>query len=181
MEQVFCFENRGAEIGVTLAHPHGQIYGYPFVTPRTARMLRSPAAHHAAAAGATSSTPSLTELADGRVVLVSEYWVAYVPYAAHWPYEVHLYPHRRVPDLPALPEAARAEFPRVYLELLRRLDRIFGAGEEPDPVRLRPGTRRRSAAGVRGVARAISRCIWSFSPSAGLPASSSSSRVPSPA
>jgi len=38
---VFCFENRGEEIGVTLAHPHGQIYGYPFVTPRTRQMLES--------------------------------------------------------------------------------------------------------------------------------------------
>jgi UDPglucose--hexose-1-phosphate uridylyltransferase len=46
VEQVFCFENRGAEIGVTLGHPHGQIYGYPFVTPRTELMLRSLAAHH---------------------------------------------------------------------------------------------------------------------------------------
>lgn len=43
--QVFCFENRGAEIGVTLGHPHGQIYGYPFVTPRTELMLRSAARH----------------------------------------------------------------------------------------------------------------------------------------
>ena len=36
IEQVFCFENRGEEIGVTLTHPHGQIYGYPYLTPRTA-------------------------------------------------------------------------------------------------------------------------------------------------
>ncbi len=39
IEQVFCFENRGEEIGVTLTHPHGQIYGYPYLTPRTAVML----------------------------------------------------------------------------------------------------------------------------------------------
>ena len=39
--QVFPFENCGVEIGVTLSHPHGQIYAYPFVTPKTARMLRS--------------------------------------------------------------------------------------------------------------------------------------------
>ena len=48
VEQVFCFENRGAEIGVTLGHPHGQIYAYPFVTPRTELMLRSAAEHRAA-------------------------------------------------------------------------------------------------------------------------------------
>ncbi|MFF4491106.1 galactose-1-phosphate uridylyltransferase [Streptomyces sp. NPDC001544] len=134
VEQVFCFENRGAEIGVTLGHPHGQIYAYPFTTPRTALMLRSLAAHKDATGGENLFDSVLeSELADERVVLEGEHWVAFVPYSAHWPYEVHLYPRRRVPDLLALDEAARSEFPKVYLELLRRFDRIFGDGEPPTP------------------------------------------------
>jgi UDPglucose--hexose-1-phosphate uridylyltransferase len=134
VEQVFCFENRGAEIGVTLGHPHGQIYAYPFTTPRTALMLRSLAAHKEATGGENLFDAVLErELADERVVLEGEHWVAFVPYAAHWPYEVHLYPRRRVPDLLALDEAARTEFPQVYLELLKRFDRIFGEGEPPTP------------------------------------------------
>ncbi|MGW1626489.1 galactose-1-phosphate uridylyltransferase [Streptomyces sp. NPDC002172] len=134
VEQVFCFENRGEEIGVTLGHPHGQIYAYPFTTPRTALMLRSLAAHKEATGGENLFDAVLTrELADERVVLEGEHWVAFVPYAAHWPYEVHLYPKRRVPDLLGLDEAARSEFPQVYLELLRRFDRIFGEGEPPTP------------------------------------------------
>ncbi|MFG3291567.1 galactose-1-phosphate uridylyltransferase [Streptomyces sp. NPDC048179] len=134
VEQVFCFENRGEEIGVTLGHPHGQIYAYPFTTPRTALMLRSLAAHKEATGGENLFDAVLArELAGERVVLESEHWVAFVPYAAHWPYEVHLYPRRRVPDLLGLDEAARSEFPQVYLELLRRFDRIFGEGEPPTP------------------------------------------------
>ncbi|CAL9480510.1 galactose-1-phosphate uridylyltransferase [Streptomyces sp. enrichment culture] len=134
VEQVFCFENRGAEIGVTLGHPHGQIYAYPFTTPRTALMLRSLAAHKDATGGENLFDAVLEEeLAGERVVLESEQWVAFVPYAAHWPYEVHLYPKRRVPDLLGLDEVARTEFPQVYLELLRRFDRIFGEGEPPTP------------------------------------------------
>ncbi|MFJ4472735.1 galactose-1-phosphate uridylyltransferase [Streptomyces sp. NPDC089424] len=134
VEQVFCFENRGAEIGVTLGHPHGQIYAYPFTTPRTALMLRSLAAHQEATGGENLFDAVVErELAGERVVLEGEHWVAFVPYAAHWPYEVHLYPRRRVPDLLALDEAARSEFPQVYLELLRRFDRIFGEGEPPTP------------------------------------------------
>ncbi|MFJ4522906.1 galactose-1-phosphate uridylyltransferase [Streptomyces sp. NPDC088810] len=134
VEQVFCFENRGAEIGVTLGHPHGQIYAYPFTTPRTALMLRSLAAHKEATGGENLFDAVLErELAGERVVLEGEHWAAFVPYAAHWPYEVHLYPKRRVPDLLALDEAARTEFPQVYLELLRRFDRIFGEGEPPTP------------------------------------------------
>ncbi|MFC9507923.1 galactose-1-phosphate uridylyltransferase [Streptomyces sp. NPDC057002] len=134
VEQVFCFENRGAEIGVTLQHPHGQIYAYPFTTPRTALMLRSVAAHKEMTGGENLFDAVLErELADERVILEGEHWVAFVPYAAHWPYEVHLYPKRRVPDLLGLDEAARTEFPKIYLELLRRFDRIFGEGEPPTP------------------------------------------------
>ncbi|WP_121747495.1 galactose-1-phosphate uridylyltransferase [Streptomyces sp. E2N166] len=134
VEQVFCFENRGAEIGVTLGHPHGQIYAYPFTTPRTALMLRQVAAHKEATGGENLFDAVLEEeLAGERVVLEGEHWAAFVPYAAHWPYEVHLYPKRRVPDLLGLDEAARTEFPQVYLELLRRFDRIFGIGESPTP------------------------------------------------
>ncbi|MFD8001328.1 galactose-1-phosphate uridylyltransferase [Streptomyces mirabilis] len=135
VEQVFCFENRGEEIGVTLGHPHGQIYGYPFTTPRTALMLRSLAAHKEATGGQNLFDDVVArELAEGdRIVLETGSWVAFVPYAAHWPYEVHLYPKRRVPDLLGLDEEARTEFPQVYLELLRRFDRIFGEGEPPTP------------------------------------------------
>jgi UDPglucose--hexose-1-phosphate uridylyltransferase len=134
VEQVFCFENRGAEIGVTLGHPHGQIYGYPFVTPRTELMLRSLAAHHEKTGRNLFDDVVAREREEGtRVVLEGEHWIAFVPYAAHWPYEVHLHPKRRVPDLRALDDAARAEFPGLYLELLRRFDRIFGPGEPPTP------------------------------------------------
>ncbi|WP_225655980.1 galactose-1-phosphate uridylyltransferase [Streptomyces pseudogriseolus] len=134
VDQVFCFENRGAEIGVTLQHPHGQIYAYPFTTPRTALMLRQVAAHKEATGGENLFDAVVErERADERVVLEGEHWVAFVPFAAHWPYEVHLYPKRRVPDLLGLDEAAREEFPRVYLELLRRFDRIFGENEPPTP------------------------------------------------
>ncbi|WP_151774458.1 galactose-1-phosphate uridylyltransferase [Streptomyces abyssomicinicus] len=132
--QVFPFENRGQEIGVTLGHPHGQIYAYPFVTPRTARMFQSLAARRGEDPEANLFDEIVTRESTGeRLVLEGEHWVAFVPYAAHWPYEVHLYPRRRVPDLTALDEAQRAEFPRLYLELLRRFDRIFGPDEPPTP------------------------------------------------
>ncbi|OEJ34855.1 galactose-1-phosphate uridylyltransferase [Streptomyces subrutilus] len=133
VRQVYCFENRGSEIGVTLAHPHGQIYAFPFVTPRTTRMLATVAAHRERTGGNLFEEVLAAERAEGsRVVLAGEHWTAFVPYAARWPYEVHLYPHHRVPDLPALGDAARAEFPRIYLEVLRRFDRLFGR-TDPTP------------------------------------------------
>jgi UDPglucose--hexose-1-phosphate uridylyltransferase len=138
VDQVFCFENRGAEIGVTLAHPHGQIYAFPFTTPRTAKMIVQANDHRARTGRNLFEDLLRAERADPvRVVLAGEHWTAFVPFAARWPYEVHLYPNRRVPALTGLNEAERAEFPGLYLELLRRFDRLFAAdlppGAEPPP------------------------------------------------
>ena len=147
VEQVFCFENRGQEIGVTLSHPHGQIYAYPFVTPRTARMLAMAGQYQCDTGRNLFDDVLAAELADGsRTVISGEHWAAFVPHAAHWPYEVHLYPRRRVPDLPALTAAEQSEFCDIYLDLLRRFDRLFDtpvpyiSGWHQAPVRTgRPG------------------------------------------
>ncbi len=128
VEQVFCFENRGQEIGVTLNHPHGQVYGYPYVTPRTRTMLDA-ARRYRDRTGRDVFTDRLEEeLADGSRILTStEHWVAFVPFAARWPVEVHLYPRRRVHDLPSLGDAARDDFPRVYLDVLQAMDGLYDA------------------------------------------------------
>lgn len=126
VRQVFCFENRGQEIGVTLHHPHGQIYAYPFVTPRTSALLRQAAAHRRSTGGnLLRDVLDAERRAATRVVLAGEHWTAYVPAAARWPVEVHLAPHRDVPDITALDDAERDELSHVYLELLRRADRYF--------------------------------------------------------
>ncbi len=128
---VFPFENRGAEIGVTLDHPHGQIYAYPFVPPIPRRMLERARAHAAATGRNLFADVLAAEQAAGeRVVLAGRYWTAFVPAAARWPVEVHLYPNRHVRDLPALTAAERAEFAVLYLDLLGRLDALYG---EPLP------------------------------------------------
>ncbi|GIG70873.1 UDPglucose--hexose-1-phosphate uridylyltransferase [Phytomonospora endophytica] len=126
VEQVFCFENRGEEIGVTLHHPHGQIYGYPFVTPTTRRMLASAETHLLRTGRNLFADVLAAESAGERVVAANEHWTAFVPVAARWPFEVHLYPHSHVPDLPALSDMEREAFGPVYLEVLRRLDAVFG-------------------------------------------------------
>jgi UDPglucose--hexose-1-phosphate uridylyltransferase len=127
IEQVYCFENRGKEIGVTLSHPHGQIYGYPFITPRTERMISQARAY--AAAGRPNLFDELLagEIAAGiRIVSRNEHWTAFVPAASRWPYEVLLFPARRVASIPELGEQERVAFCTLYLDVLRRLDGLFG-------------------------------------------------------
>jgi UDPglucose--hexose-1-phosphate uridylyltransferase len=125
--QVYCFENRGEEIGVTLDHPHGQVYAFPFVTPRTSRMLAQAREYGLGGRRNLFDDMVAAEIAEGtRVVTRNEHWTAFVPAAARWPYEVMLFPVTRVADIPALGEPARAAFGDVYLDVLRRLDGLFG-------------------------------------------------------
>ncbi|TWF92618.1 galactose-1-phosphate uridylyltransferase [Saccharopolyspora dendranthemae] len=127
VEQVFCFENRGEEIGVTLHHPHGQIYGYPFVTPKTETMLRVAEQYRSEHGTHVMGDVLAAERASGdRVLVDSEHWTAFVPAAARWPVEVQIVSHRQVPDIPALTEAERDDFATTYLDVLGRLDRLYG-------------------------------------------------------
>jgi UDPglucose--hexose-1-phosphate uridylyltransferase len=126
IRQVFPFENRGEEIGVTLRHPHGQIYAYPYVTPRTQRLIAS-----VDELGSSLFQRILdTERASERLVLSGEHWSAFVPFAARWPIEVHMLPHRQLPDFAATSDAERDELATLYLTLLRGIDNIY---ETPTP------------------------------------------------
>ncbi|OQO95041.1 galactose-1-phosphate uridylyltransferase [Saccharomonospora piscinae] len=127
VEQVFCFESRGREIGVTLSHPHGQIYAYPFVTPRTRRMLEVARRHRERTGRDLHSDVVAAERAGSRVLAETAHWVAFVPAAARWPVEVHLYPLRRVGTIPELTGEERDDFARLYLDVLRRFDRLYDA------------------------------------------------------
>lgn len=131
--QVFCFENRGREIGVTLTHPHGQIYAYPYLPPRTQALVRQSRAHRERTGGNLLSDVLAAEQRSGRrVVAETGHWIAYVPAAARWPLEVHLAPRRELPDFVALTDAERADLAVVYLDLLGRVDRFFdGVGQTP--------------------------------------------------
>ncbi|MEE2035113.1 galactose-1-phosphate uridylyltransferase [Rhodococcus chondri] len=126
VRQVFCFENRGIEIGVTLQHPHGQIYAYPFLAPRAQALLDRAREHHACTGRSLQRDILDAERrAERRVVWSGDHWTAYVPAAARWPVEVHLAPHRDVPDLAGLDDTERDELARIYRDLLGRIDRFF--------------------------------------------------------
>ncbi|MDX2376487.1 galactose-1-phosphate uridylyltransferase [Microbacterium sp. LRZ72] len=126
IQQVFPFENRGEQIGVTLHHPHGQIYSYPYITPRTRLLLDA----------IVREGPDVFErivafeAAGPRVILEAEHWIAYVPFAARWPIEVHLAPRRHAPDLAATTAAERDELADVYPRLLRGIDALY---DSPTP------------------------------------------------
>ncbi len=131
VEYVFAFENRGVEVGVTLNHPHGQIYAYPFVPPIPAREHQMERAHWTAHGSGLLADLIAAELAQPvRVLHASERAVAWVPVCARWAYEVWIAPRRRVATLPELGDDERRDLARALQIVLRKLD---GLWQKPMP------------------------------------------------
>jgi UDPglucose--hexose-1-phosphate uridylyltransferase len=127
VDYVFIFENKGEAIGVTLHHPHGQIYGYPFVPPRPARELEAARAHHEGYGSCLHCDLLAEEQADGRRVLhKGEHFTAFVPFYAHYPYEAHIYARRCVPSIADLDEDERRDLAHTLKRLLSGYDALFG-------------------------------------------------------
>jgi UDPglucose--hexose-1-phosphate uridylyltransferase len=127
VDYVYIFENRGVEVGVTLHHPHGQIYGYPFLPP----VPRAELAADARLGGCAPCELLRRELGDGRrVVLENDAAVVYVPYAARWAYEAHVVMREhRASLLECEPEELRL-LSVALQRLARGYDRLF---ERPFP------------------------------------------------
>lgn len=124
---VFAFENKGEAIGVTLHHPHGQVYGYPDLPPRVATEMRAARAHLAAHGTCVwCDVVTAEEAGQQRLVLQSAAFTAYVPFAARFPYEVHLSARRHARSLQDLDEAERGDLADVLHRVLQAYDRLFG-------------------------------------------------------
>lgn len=127
VEYVFIFENRGVEIGVTISHPHGQIYAYPFVPPRDEQMRRAAQNYRASTGSSLYADVIAAEVSDGRRIIHSgEHWIAFIPHAARWPFEVQLFTRRPIQHLAELNEEERVEFSQLYPSLLRAFDEVLG-------------------------------------------------------
>lgn len=117
---VFIFENRGEQVGVTLHHPHGQIYAYPFMPPLAAAELRRQTR------GCLQCRLIADELNGRRRVLINAHGVvAYVPGYARWPYEVHVATRAHRAALPDVTPAGRRALLEAMQWIARAYDRLF--------------------------------------------------------
>ena len=118
VKNVTIFENAGAAAGVTMPHPHGQIYALPFVPPRVERELRSPGNYQQILQD---------ELRDGRrIVGQNASFVCFAPYFARFPYETQIYPRRNVRILGDLTDAESRDFAGLLSDMRQKYDRLFG-------------------------------------------------------
>jgi UDPglucose--hexose-1-phosphate uridylyltransferase len=124
VEYVFIFENKGKEIGVTLAHPHGQIYAYPFIPPIPKEELAQERAYFEQ--HGRSLMAAVLEETGPTVVWENELFVAFVPFFARYPYEVYLTTKVHVPSLATMSSRDLDLLAEALLVVTRKYDALFG-------------------------------------------------------
>lgn len=123
---VLPFENRGEEMGVTLHHPHGQIYAYPFVPPVPLRMNALELEHHRTSGGVLLAALIEAELVAGeRVLYAGPHAVAFVPASARYPYEVWVAPRQPRAYFAELGDEERADLARALKTVLLKYDGLW--------------------------------------------------------
>jgi len=126
VKYVFIFENKGEAVGVTLHHPHGQIYAYPFVPPVVARELKQSKEYFEETGGCL-----LCEIRDKeskfekRIVVDNDSFAAYIPFFARYPYEVHISSKRHLQAFSDFSNNEERDLAAILKQLLAAFDRLF--------------------------------------------------------
>jgi UDPglucose--hexose-1-phosphate uridylyltransferase len=126
VEYVFIFENKGVEVGVTLHHPHGQIYAYPFVPPIPEKELQSSKAYLDTHGQCLFCKMLEEELQDGRrIVAENRSFVAFVPFFARYPYELHISARNHCPSLAHFGTQEEEDLAAILQLVLCKYDQVF--------------------------------------------------------
>jgi UDPglucose--hexose-1-phosphate uridylyltransferase len=126
VDYVFIFENKGEAVGVTLHHPHGQIYAYPFIPPHIELELTRSQSHFDRTGRCLICDIVEKELSTGdRIVAENESFVAVVPFFARYPYETHVYPKRHILAFTDLFAFGQRDLAEILKQVLSAFDRLF--------------------------------------------------------
>ncbi|HVF30037.1 MAG TPA: galactose-1-phosphate uridylyltransferase [Pyrinomonadaceae bacterium] len=126
VKYVFIFENKGEAVGVTLHHPHGQIYAYPFVPPVVAKELAQTELYLA-----KSSHCLLCDIIDKetlagiRMVAENDSFAAYIPFFARYPFEVHIASKKHLQALTDMTAAEMRDLAAILKQVLSAYDKLF--------------------------------------------------------
>ncbi len=126
VEYVFIFENKGEAVGVTLHHPHGQIYAYPFVPPYILKEL-SQARDHMETQGRCLYCDVVEEETrlSARIIAENDSFIAVIPFFARYPYETHIYSKRHLQALTDLFADGQRDLAEILKQVLAAFDRLF--------------------------------------------------------
>ncbi|MHA2378945.1 MAG: galactose-1-phosphate uridylyltransferase [Candidatus Thorarchaeota archaeon] len=123
---VVQFENRGRAIGVSLDHPHAQVYALPFIPPRVSRELEQSKKFWEGEETCLICKMLENELKslESRIITETERFVSLVPFSARLPYEVHIYPRFHAPSLLELEEHL-LELGQIVRDTVLRYSKVF--------------------------------------------------------
>lgn len=127
IDYVLIFENKGKDIGVTLTHPHGQIYAFPYIPPKIQRELESASRYQRQTGRCLFCDIVSEEIADGRrIVIENNSFVAMIPFFARYPYEVYVFPRKHHQTMLEFNEAQRTDLANILKALLLKYDCLWG-------------------------------------------------------
>lgn len=127
IDYVLIFENKGKDIGVTLSHPHGQIYAFPYIPPKVQRELESANKHMSRTGRCLFCDIVKEEMEDGRrIVVENESFAAIVPFFARYPYEVYIFPRKHHQTMLTLDDAERSDLANILKIVLLKYDSLWG-------------------------------------------------------
>ncbi len=127
IQYIFIFENKGDAVGVTLSHPHGQIYAFPFIPPTLEKELQAALEHQTATDKCLYCDIMAEEKEDKvRVIAENQEFMSFVPFFARYPFEVHIYAKRHVTNLAELTPEEQEGLAALLKEVLVKYDSLFG-------------------------------------------------------
>lgn len=127
IDYVFIFENKGEAIGVTIHHPHGQIYAFSYIPPRVQREIENENAHNQKTGHCLHCDVVAEETRDGRrIIAQNDRFVAFVPFYARYPYEVHIYSKAHLPSMKQFTEEDEQGLAQILHIVLKKYDNLWG-------------------------------------------------------
>ncbi|HIE27102.1 TPA: galactose-1-phosphate uridylyltransferase [Candidatus Poribacteria bacterium] len=126
IDYVFIFENKGEVIGVTLHHPHGQIYAFPYIPPKIEKELDSSRKYAEKNGRCLFCDILVAEQADGRrIITANDSFVAFIPFFARYPYEIHIYPRAHLRSIAEFSDTIQQDLAAILKIVLLKYDNLF--------------------------------------------------------
>lgn len=126
IKYVYIFENKGREIGVTLPHPHGQIYTFPFIPPVVERELNSSKKYYQKNQKCLFCEVLANEVAyKNRIVVENDAFIAFIPFYARWPYETHVYSKQHASAITDFSKKETYQLAKLLKTLLEKFDGLW--------------------------------------------------------
>lgn len=127
IKYIFIFENRGDVVGVTMPHPHGQIYGYSFIPKKLELELASSKEHLEKEGRCLFCDMLEDEVKDGRrVIFENEDFICYLPFFSEYPYGVYIASKAHKQYLSEFNDREKDNLAKAVREAAGTLDNLFG-------------------------------------------------------